>query len=72
VRVTALTSRSRGSLPVGDRFAVSLIASSGAIAVVIPPSISMILCSMSAQQSAVALFAAGLFPLLMIGLVNAL
>src|SRR6202043_3449313 len=38
-----------------DRFTVSLIASSGAIAVVIPPSISMILYAMSAQQSAIAL-----------------
>jgi C4-dicarboxylate transporter, DctM subunit len=55
----------------GDRFAVSLIASSGAIAVVIPPSISMILYSMSAQQSAVALFTAGVLPSLLIGLVDA-
>jgi C4-dicarboxylate transporter, DctM subunit len=106
--VTAITGRSRGSLPVttivsselfgamshtavgtvaavgrlvfpaltaggyGDRFAVSLIASSGAIAVVIPPSISMILYSMSAQQSAVALFTAGILPSLMIGFVDVL
>jgi C4-dicarboxylate transporter, DctM subunit len=106
--VTALTGRSRGSLPVttivsselfgamshtavgtvaavgrlvfpaltaggyGDRFAVSLIASSGAIAVVIPPSISMILYSMAAQQSAVALFTAGILPSLMIGFVDVL
>src|ERR1700676_4549236 len=55
-----------------DRFTVSLIASSGAIAVVIPPSISMILYSMSAQQSAVALFTAGIVPSLLIGLVDAL
>jgi C4-dicarboxylate transporter, DctM subunit len=55
----------------GDRFAVSLIASSGAIAVVIPPSISMILYGMSAQQSAVALFTAGILPSLLIGLVDA-
>jgi C4-dicarboxylate transporter DctM subunit len=55
-----------------DRFAVSLIASSGAIAVVIPPSISMILYSMSAQQSAVALFAAGAVPSLLIGFVDAI
>jgi len=54
-----------------DRFTVSLIASSGAIAVVIPPSISMILYSMSAQQSAVALFTAGILPSLLIGLVDA-
>jgi C4-dicarboxylate transporter DctM subunit len=56
----------------GDRFAVSLITSSGAIAVVIPPSISMILYSMSAQQSAVALFTAGVLPSLLIGLVDAI
>jgi C4-dicarboxylate transporter, DctM subunit len=55
----------------GDRFTVSLIASSGAIAVVIPPSIAMILYSMSAQQSAVALFTAGIGPSLLIGLVDA-
>src|SRR6202522_4312108 len=54
-----------------DRFAVGLIASSGAIAVVIPPSISMILYSMSAQQSAVAVFTAGILPSLLIGLVDA-
>src|ERR1700741_2710073 len=33
-----------------DRFAVGLIASSGAIAVVIPPSIAMILYAVSAEQ----------------------
>ena len=54
-----------------ERFAVGLIASSGAIAVVIPPSIAMILYSMSAQQSAVALFTAGILPSLLIGLVDA-
>src|SRR5262249_22880068 len=48
-----------------ERFAVGLIASSGAIAVVIPPSIAMILYSLSAQQSAVALFTAGIFPSLL-------
>jgi C4-dicarboxylate transporter DctM subunit len=53
-----------------DRFTVSLIASSGAIAVVIPPSIAMILYSMSAQQSAIALFTAGIIPSLLIGLVD--
>jgi C4-dicarboxylate transporter, DctM subunit len=53
-----------------DRFTVSLIASSGAIAVVIPPSIAMILYSMSAQQSAIALFTAGILPSLLIGAVD--
>jgi C4-dicarboxylate transporter DctM subunit len=54
-----------------ERFAVGLIASSGAIAVVIPPSIAMILYSLSAQQSAVALFTAGILPSLLIGFVDA-
>ncbi len=53
-----------------DRFTISLIASSGAIAVVIPPSIAMILYSMAAQQSAIALFTAGVLPSLLIGLVG--
>jgi C4-dicarboxylate transporter, DctM subunit len=55
-----------------ERFAVGLIASSGAIAVVIPPSIAMILYSMSAQQSAVFLFTAGILPSLLIGAVDAI
>ena len=55
-----------------ERFAVGLIASSGAIAVVIPPSIAMILYSLSAQQSAVALFTAGILPSLLLGVVDAL
>jgi C4-dicarboxylate transporter, DctM subunit len=55
-----------------EHFAVGLIASSGAIAVVIPPSIAMILYSLSAQQSAVALFTAGVLPSLLIGFVDAL
>jgi len=56
----------------GDRFTVSLIASSGAIAVVIPPSIAMILYSMSAQQSAVDLFTAGIVPSLLIGVIDSI
>jgi len=55
-----------------ERFSVGLVASSGAIAVVIPPSIAMILYSMSAQQSAVFLFTAGVLPSLLIGFVDAL
>jgi C4-dicarboxylate transporter DctM subunit len=54
-----------------ERFSVGLVASSGAIAVVIPPSIAMILYSLSAQQSAIALFTAGILPSLLIGLVDA-
>ncbi len=55
-----------------ERFSVGLIASSGAIAVVIPPSIAMIIYSMVAQQSAIALFTAGILPSLLIGLVDAI
>src|SRR6266699_3407004 len=55
----------------GDRFAVGLLASSGAIAVVIPPSIAMILYAISAEQSAVLLFTAGILPSLLIGIIDA-
>jgi C4-dicarboxylate transporter DctM subunit len=54
-----------------ERFSLGLITSSGAIAVVIPPAIAMILYSVSAQQSAIALFTAGILPSLLIGLVDA-
>jgi C4-dicarboxylate transporter DctM subunit len=54
-----------------ERFAVGLIASSGAIAVVIPPSIAMILYAVSAEQSAVLLFTAGILPSILIGLIDA-
>jgi len=54
-----------------ERFSVGLIASSGAIAVVIPPSIAMILYSVSAEQSAVMLFTAGILPSLLIGVLAA-
>ncbi|HTH34084.1 MAG TPA: TRAP transporter large permease subunit, partial [Xanthobacteraceae bacterium] len=53
-----------------ERFAVGLIASSGAIAVVIPPSIAMILYAISAEQSAVLLFTAGILPSLLIGVID--
>ncbi len=55
-----------------ERFSVGLIASSGAIAVVIPPSIAMILYAISAEQSAVMLFTAGILPSLLIGLIDAI
>ncbi len=54
-----------------DRFAVGLIASSGAIAVVIPPSIAMILYAVSAEQSAILLFTAGILPSILIGVIDA-
>src|ERR1700730_11567652 len=54
-----------------ERFAVALTTSSGAVAVIIPPSISMILYAMTAQVSAIKLFTAGILPSLLIGLVDA-
>jgi C4-dicarboxylate transporter DctM subunit len=54
-----------------EHFSVGLLASSGAVAVIIPPSISMILYSMTAQQSALLLFTAGILPSLLIGFVDA-
>src|SRR5580693_3913495 len=55
-----------------ERFAVSLITSSGAVAVIIPPSIAMILYAMTAQVSAIKLFTAGILPSLLIGIVDAI
>lgn len=55
----------------GERFSVGVIASSGAIAVVIPPSIAMIIYSVVAQQSLTDLFIAGILPALLIGLMDA-
>ena len=54
-----------------ERFAISLITSSGAVAVIIPPSIAMILYAMTAEVSAIKLFTAGILPSLLIGLVDA-
>ncbi len=54
-----------------ERFSVGLIASSGAIAVVIPPSIAMILYAVSAEQSAVQRFTAGILPSILIGVIDA-
>lgn len=52
----------------GDKFSASLLTSAGAIAVVIPPSISFILYGVAAEQPIDKLFIAGLLP----GLVMAL
>lgn len=54
-----------------DRFSLGLITSSGAIASVMPPSIVMILYGAAAEQSVAALFAGGLVPALLIGLLTA-
>ena len=50
----------------GRSFALGLIASSGAVAIVIPPSIAMILYGASAEQSVLKLFIAGIVPGLLI------
>ena len=50
-----------------ERFAVGLVTSSGAIAVVIPPSLGMILYGATAEQSVSRLFIAGILPGLLIG-----
>jgi C4-dicarboxylate transporter, DctM subunit len=55
----------------GDRFSVSLIASCGAIAVIIPPSIPMIIYGATAQQPVTELFLAGFMPGILIGLFSA-
>lgn len=55
----------------GKRRAVGLIASSGAIDIVIPPSIAMILYGTSAEQSIPKLFIAGIIPGLTIALLMA-
>ncbi|MBI4294526.1 MAG: TRAP transporter large permease [Betaproteobacteria bacterium] len=54
----------------GQRFSIGIIASSGAIAVIIPPSIPMIIYGLAAQQSVPALFLAGVLPGILIGLLT--
>jgi C4-dicarboxylate transporter DctM subunit len=51
----------------GEKFALGLVTSTGAIATVIPPSILMILYGASAEQSVAKLFLGGFFPGLLIG-----
>jgi C4-dicarboxylate transporter DctM subunit len=55
----------------GERFSTSLISASGAIAVIIPPSIPLIIYGVTAQQSITVLFLAGILPALLIGLIDA-
>ena len=52
----------------GKTFSIGIIASSGTIAVIIPPSIPMIIYGLAAQQSVPALFLAGVVPGILIGL----
>ena len=55
-----------------ERFSTGVLTSSGAIAIVIPPSISMILYGASAEQSVAHLFIAGVFPGLLMSLLMGL
>jgi C4-dicarboxylate transporter DctM subunit len=55
----------------GDRFSISLITCSGAIAIIIPPSIAMIIYAVTAQQSLTVLFTAGILPAILIGAMEA-
>ena len=54
-----------------ERFSTGLLTSSGAIAVVIPPSITMILYGAAAEQSVALLFVAGILPGLLMALLMA-
>jgi C4-dicarboxylate transporter DctM subunit len=56
----------------GERFSLGLITSCGAIAIVIPPSVPMILYGAVGQQSISDLFAGGVIPGLLMGLATAL
>ncbi|MCB1719408.1 MAG: TRAP transporter large permease subunit, partial [Candidatus Competibacteraceae bacterium] len=53
-------------------FAAGLLSSSGSVAIVLPPSIAMILYGAAAEQSIPKLFIAGMLPGLLIGLAMAL
>jgi C4-dicarboxylate transporter, DctM subunit len=55
----------------GDRFSISLVTCSGAIAIIIPPSIAMIIYAVTAQQSLTVLFTAGILPAILIGAMEA-
>jgi len=52
----------------GDRFSLGLISSSGAIAIIIPPSITMILFAVMTNASVGRLFLAGFLPGIVVGL----
>ena len=54
-----------------EKFSTGLLTSSGGIAIVIPPSIGMILYGVSAQESVVLLFVAGIVPGLIMALLMA-
>ena len=56
----------------GTRFSTGIIAATGAIDSLIPPSITMILYGAAAEQSVARLFIAGILPGLLLALLNAL
>jgi C4-dicarboxylate transporter DctM subunit len=56
----------------GRRFACGIISATGAIDIMIPPSISMILYGTAAEQSVARLFIAGVLPGLLLALLNGL
>lgn len=56
----------------GLRFSTSLISASGAIAVIIPPSLPLIIYGVVAQQPVTVLFLAGIVPALLIGIIDTL
>jgi C4-dicarboxylate transporter DctM subunit len=55
----------------GEKFAAGIIASTGSIDILIPPSIAMILYGAAAEQSVALLFIAGVFPGLLMALFQA-
>jgi C4-dicarboxylate transporter DctM subunit len=55
----------------GERFSTSLIAASGAVAVIIPPSIPLIIYGVVSQQPVTTLFLAGIIPAILIGVIDA-
>jgi len=59
------------SLGYGERFSLGLITSSGAIAIIIPPSITMILFSVMTNASVGRLFLAGFIPGILVGICSA-
>ena len=54
-----------------EKFSLGLVTSAGAIASIIPPSITMILYGAAAEQSVAKLFIGGVFPGILVGLLSA-
>jgi C4-dicarboxylate transporter, DctM subunit len=56
----------------GHNFSIGVVTASGAIAIIIPPSIAMILYAAGSNQSVARLFIAGIIPGILIGVFNAI